>query len=35
MKYWNESLIYSRELSKDNSTEVLIREWKEVIERIG
>lgn len=35
MKYWNESLIYSRELSKDNSTAVLIREWKEVIERIG
>ena len=35
MKHWNEAHIYSRELGEQNSTKVLIEEWKEVIEQIG
>ena len=35
MKHWNEAHIYSRELGEQNSTSVLIEEWKEVIEQIG
>ena len=35
MKHWNEAHIHSRELGEQNSTKVLIQEWKEVIEQIG